>query len=410
MGTMQTIELPAGTAAPTAPATPRSGLSDEQRAFFATNGFLVVRNLIPEDDIERLRRRADQLAKPVGTYQERNKDMRRAIEKRLSEARLTGTPNGERALGIGGPGAGMGMDAGAAMNVAPTNMAPTNMAPMNMAAMGMDEKMDMGTENMSPTKRADPAGFPEERLTAEHARRGPYVYNLRTRPVDEDARRRALASDDPFDQVQGSLENLVDNDDLFREFAGDERIVGVMRELLGSNLKMWYDHLFTKPPYNESGPYHGSNRYHQDGFYFFSERSATCWLALDEVTKENGCLRYVPLTAGYGRFPQFDVIAHGIGVRELQQEVLVPMGPGDAVFHDRMTIHGTGPNETAGRRRGWALHFTRAESRWGDFRNDPELEPYLAEQTPDGLHLRNGFITGNRDYLLVAGQSFPEGV
>jgi hypothetical protein len=51
-----------------------------------------------------------------------------------------------------------------------------------------------------------------------------------------------------------------------------------------------------------------------------------------------------------------------------------------------------------------------AESRWGDFRNDPEAQPYTAVQTPDGLHLRNGFITGNRDYLLASGQAFPGGV
>jgi hypothetical protein len=51
-----------------------------------------------------------------------------------------------------------------------------------------------------------------------------------------------------------------------------------------------------------------------------------------------------------------------------------------------------------------------AESRWGDFRNDPEAQPYTAVQTPDGLHLRNGFITGNRDYLLVSGQHVPGGV
>jgi hypothetical protein len=290
------------------------------------------------------------------------------------------------------------MDAGGAMGM---------QVGMTMGEMGMDEKMDMGTENMNPVKRADPATFAEERLSDQHARRGPYVYNLRTRPIDEAARQAALANDDPFNHVQGAVENLADNDEVFRAYAGDERIVAVMRELLGPNLKMWYDHLFTKPPYNESGPYHGSNRYHQDGFYFFSERSATCWLALDEVTVPNGCMRYVPLTAGYGRFPQFDVIAHGIGMPELSQEVLLPMQPGDAAFHDRMTVHGTGPNETASRRRGWALHYTRAESRWGDFRNDPECEPYLAEQTPDGLHLRNGFITGNRDFLLVSGQSFP---
>ena len=33
--------------------------------------------------------------------------------------------------------------------------------------------------------------------------------------------------------------------------------------------------------------------------------------------------------------------------------------------------------------------------------------PYTAIQTPDGLHLRDGRITGNREFRLVSGQAFP---
>ena len=268
----------------------------------------------------------------------------------------------------------------------------------------------MGTENMSPTKRADPAQFEDEALTAQHGRRGPYLYIRRTRPVDQAVREAAQGSRDPFERGDVTLENLTDNDPLFRQMAGHPGVLGVMRALLGPNLVMWYDHLYGKAPYNNSGPYHGANRYHQDGFYFFSERSATCWMALDEVTAEHGCMRYIPLTAGYGRFPEFDVLARGIGVAELEQEALVPLQPGDVAFHDRLTVHGTGPNETGTRRRGWAVHFTRGESRWGDFRDDPSLAPYSAVQTADGMHLRNGFITGNRHYLLVAGERSPGAV
>ena len=51
----------------------------------------------------------------------------------------------------------------------------------------------MGTENMSPTKRADPAQFEDEALTAQHGRRGPYLYIRRTRPVDQAVREAAQA-------------------------------------------------------------------------------------------------------------------------------------------------------------------------------------------------------------------------
>jgi len=333
------------------------------KSFFKENGYLVVRNLLTPEELEILRARANVLATPSNGHVSANRDARKAAEERSAKL----------ALAAGGDGMGA----------------------------------DMGTDMMSPSQRIDPKSVPEERLSPQHGRRGPYIFNLRTRPVDPAARAAALASGDPLNHVEVTVENLCDMDQTCRRFAAHPKIIAVLNELLGPNLKMWYDHLFSKPPFNDSGPYRGANRYHQDGFFFFSEPSATCWIALDEATRENGCLRYIPLTAGYGRFPQFDVIAHGIGLPELEQEVLVPLHTGDAAFHDRMTVHGTGPNETGKSRPGWALHYTKAESTWGDFRFDPTAEPYTYRQTPDGLHLRNGRVTGNRDYLLVSGQEFP---
>jgi ectoine hydroxylase-related dioxygenase (phytanoyl-CoA dioxygenase family) len=359
-----------------------SPVSAADLAFFEQNGYLVVRGLLSAAEVEVLRRRADEVAAPEREYAERNRQRRKEAEQDWAAA------GAARAAASGG------MDGGMAGG---------------MAGAGMD----MGTENMAPGKRADPRSFPDEALDAEHGRRGPYLYIRRTRPIDEAARSAAQTAADPFERSDVTLENLTDNDPVFREYAAHPQVIAVMKALLGPNLKMWYDHLYGKAPYNEAGPYHGANRYHQDGFYFFSERSATCWIALDEVTVEHGPMRYVPLTARYGRFPQFDVLAGiegGIELAQLRQEVLVPMQPGDVAFHDRMTVHGTGPNETATRRRGWAIHFTRAESRWGDFRDDPEATPYTATQTPDGLHLRNGFVTGNRRYLLVAGEDTPGSV
>jgi ectoine hydroxylase-related dioxygenase (phytanoyl-CoA dioxygenase family) len=346
-----------------------SAVSAADVASFVRSGYLVVRGLLSPAEVETLRRRADEVASPERDYIQRNRAARKEAERRWAQA------SAARAAAGGG--------------------------------------MDMGTENMAPGQRADPGQFPDECLTDQHGRRGPYLYIRRTRPVDDAARQATQDSADPFDRRDVTLENLADNDPVFRDYAAHPGVLGVMRQILGPNIKMWYDHLYGKAPYNDAGPYHGANRYHQDGFYFFSERSATCWIALDEVTVEHGCMRYIPLTAGYGRFPQFDVLAGipgEIGVAQLTQEVLEPMQPGDVAFHDRMTVHGTGPNETGTRRRGWAIHFTRAESRWGDFRNDPQSTPYRAEQTPDGLHLRNGFVTGNQRYILVAGKASPSGV
>lgn len=168
-------------------------------------------------------------------------------------------------------------------------------------------------------------------------------------------------------------------------------------------VKLWFDHIWCKPPLShasaEGGPFPGSNRFHQDGFFQFSRPSVTCWIALDAcgVTEQNGAFHYVPLTAagGYGEFG-FDIMGRGNGeglsAGHLLEEQVVPtpetecasqdppvytifetymleqvtLQRGDAVFHDRWTIHGTAPNESREKRRGWALHFADARSKWGD--------------------------------------------
>jgi hypothetical protein len=92
----------------------------------------------------------------------------------------------------------------------------------------------------------------------------------------------------------------------------------------------------------------------------------------------------------------------GITARELEQEMLATLEPGDAAFHDRWTIHVTGPNETPKGRRGWACHYTDAKSRFV-----PDAFGKTFVQTPDGLHLRDDVIYGNRHYRLAVGRAFP---
>ena len=106
------------------------------------------------------------------------------------------------------------------------------------------------------------------------------------------------------------------------------------------------------------------------------------------MSEEHGCLRYVPLSEGYEQY-DFDRVAEVLTPELLAKEVLTPLAPGDAVFHDHWTIHATGPNEVRTMRRGWALHCTDAESRFGDFASNPSTGRELV-QTSDGARFMNG--------------------
>jgi phytanoyl-CoA hydroxylase len=306
-------------------------LTTAEQEFFTENGFIVVRNLLAQEDVKTLRQRADAIATGAVPI-----------------------PQGEV---VGGRATGVSRRPA----VAPA----------------------------TPTE-------PEVLVTPRHARRGYQVYPIRQSQVDEAAIAADRRSGAPFADVAG-MNHLVDHDEVFRAYAAHPSIVAVLQNLIGPHIKLFFDHLFYK------GPYGPANRYHQDGFFNFTERAITCWIALDEVTTENGCLRYIPESLGYGQF-RFDQLGAGITPRELDAEVLVPLHPGDGVFHSRWVLHATGPNDTPKGRRGWALHYTSAKSR---FVYDPTFTATTYTQTPDGRHLRDDQIDGNRYYRLICGREFP---
>lgn len=328
-------------------------LGEVKNTEFREKGYMVVRNVLSPVEVEMLRQRADAIAADLDGYRQRDQEERARIENRYR------TP-------------------------------------------ASDER----TKAAAAT-RAAIADYPEIRLTDRHARREDRVYPTRRRAVDEAERQVALATDDPYAHFEGQISFLADNDEYFRSIAAHPNIVAILNEVLSPNVKLWFDHIFNKPPYNDNPPYGGANRYHQDGFFHLDRRSVTCWISLDGLTLENGPFHYIPITAGYGQ-SKFDELGETIAVKELEQEEVITLNPGDAAFHDRWTVHATGANESPKRRRGWALHYGDAEAKFGEYSGEATDPTVGFEITPEGYHVRDGNLSGrNRHWHLVSGREFP---
>ena len=68
-------------------------------------------------------------------------------------------------------------------------------------------------------------------------------------------------------------------------------ILDMVNQLIGNDFVLWASGMFGKPPrVGKQTPWH------QDGQYWPIQPLATCtvWVALDDSTTENGCLRYIP--------------------------------------------------------------------------------------------------------------------
>lgn len=150
----------------------------------------------------------------------------------------------------------------------------------------------------------------------------------------------------------------------FWDHATRPEIVDVVESLLGEHVKLYTDQMFVKPAH------HGSEvPFHQDHAYWTQVepyRMISCWVALDDATVENGCVRMLPGThhqllphrefAGNQRYGllEEDVDVSG--------EIAVEIKAGSAMFHHSLTVHRSFPNRSDHGRRGLVTIYMPADT------------------------------------------------
>jgi ectoine hydroxylase-related dioxygenase (phytanoyl-CoA dioxygenase family) len=128
-------------------------------------------------------------------------------------------------------------------------------------------------------------------------------------------------------------------------------------QLLGGSVRFWHDQLFCKPP-----KHGGVVAWHQDYSYWTRTQPMnhlTCWIALDDATRDNGCVCYIP---GSHRWPLLpvtglagDMNAIQSVLNDAQKAMFKPtfaeLKRGEAVFHHPLMVHGSYENRTERPRR-----------------------------------------------------------
>jgi chlorinating enzyme len=153
---------------------------------------------------------------------------------------------------------------------------------------------------------------------------------------------------------------------LFRYLA-HPRVLDIMEGVIGPDIVLWSSHFIAKPK--------GDGRavpWHTDGAYWGERLQpmevATLWLAVDESTVENGCMRVI---AGSHREAQammdayepvdrdtnvFDARLRAELVNEARA-VNLELKPGECSLHDAWTIHGSTANTSDKRRCGYTMRY-----------------------------------------------------
>lgn len=151
---------------------------------------------------------------------------------------------------------------------------------------------------------------------------------------------------------------------LLYEIARTEAVLDAVESVLGPNLLVWSCELFIKEAGSEK-----IVSWHQDMTYWGmggSDKQATAWIAITNVSEEAGCMRFVPgshkqqLIPHVDKFSEDNLLSRGQEVAvdvDEDHAVLDDLAPGEMSIHHGRIFHASGPNRSSDRRIGAAIRY-----------------------------------------------------
>jgi hypothetical protein len=168
--------------------------------------------------------------------------------------------------------------------------------------------------------------------------------------------------------VEGDNGEGVRGSRAFLELARDPEIVELVSGVLGDDIILWGCHVFCKPAAEGY-----ETPWHQDGHYWPIRPLANCtvWVALEESSVANGCLRVIPRSHLAKQLHEHlheersDLTLNqrlAAGAFDESSAVDLELQPGEMSLHDVYMVHGAKANRSDRRRTGVALRYMPSTS------------------------------------------------
>ena len=156
---------------------------------------------------------------------------------------------------------------------------------------------------------------------------------------------------------------LINSDPFWYRLISDQCLLDVAEAIIGPNIVHFGSHYFAKPPRTGQAVL-----WHQDAAYqklMPSDGVISIWVALDDSTPENGCLRVIPKTHHLPvkqmvkTPPEYKLLKEALDQTIIDETKAVDLilQPGDVSVHHSYLIHGSGKNESNQWRRGIAIRY-----------------------------------------------------
>ena len=159
-------------------------------------------------------------------------------------------------------------------------------------------------------------------------------------------------------------------DESFLKYCLNDKILDFVEQLLGGKVALWNSSFFAKPSHNGF-----ETPWHQDGQYWPINPLSTCtvWLAIDDATEENGCLRFIKGShkdkklKDHSQNDKKNLTLHqelNKNEYDISKSVNLLLKRGQISLHDVYLIHGSKENKSPNSRRAMTMRFMPLTSKF----------------------------------------------
>ena len=160
------------------------------------------------------------------------------------------------------------------------------------------------------------------------------------------------------------ISHLTKYDSIFTQLARKPEILAYVKAIIGPDLKVYLDQTMCKQAYIGS-----AKPPHQDSAYWTDvepRNQIICWIAVNDSTIENGCMRYIPGShkgeiIDHKHLEDFRIEDKDINY---EREVAIPLKAGSCCFHHSKVLHRTGPNLSSNGRIGVTIGYMSSKTKY----------------------------------------------
>jgi phytanoyl-CoA hydroxylase len=159
-------------------------------------------------------------------------------------------------------------------------------------------------------------------------------------------------TDTGYSKVFLQMVNIWERYPAIEDYVHNVRTAEIARRLTRSkHVRLWHDQALIKMPKDSK-----ATAWHQDTVYWPMNETGglSCWMALDDVSIDNGCMWFIPGSHTLGPLEAVDlgnateesILAALPEAYRSKKPVAMGMNAGSCTFHNGLTLHYAGPNVT----------------------------------------------------------------